>query len=231
MLHSSLPANTGTSEPEEAHPAFVRRCAHRGLNARAPSEKLGRTVSWTTKAQGLLVNLMEVTHSVVHFQPWAHPVTIRAGWGEPFEYWPALGLTGATGRRVAIDIAYERDREDRESLGFERLLETALAAQGVQLDTMSEEALVTAPRAAVARSMARYVGVPVTGTSVARLRGVLAANGGSATLAQLRASGPNGNEIVAVACVLGMRRRLRLDVSKEGLDLSSVSLLPKGEDA
>ncbi|MDJ0390081.1 hypothetical protein QMO56_18385 [Roseomonas sp. E05] len=231
MLHSSVPANTGTSEPEEAHPVFVRRCAHRGLNARAPSEKLGRTVSWTTTAQGFLVNLMEVTHSVVHYQPWAHPVTIRAGWGEPFEYWPALGVTGATGRRIAIDIVYERDGKERESLGFERLLEAALASQGVQLTAMSEEALVTDPRTAVARSMARYVGVPVTEASVARLRQVLAANGGSATLAQLRASAPEDNEIVAVGCVLGMRRRLRLDVSKKGLDFSSVTLVPQGEDA
>ncbi len=230
MPHPDTPASAGAAEPQEAHPAFIRRCAHRSSAARAPSEKLGRIVAWTTRAQGFLVNLMEVTHSVVDFQPWAFPVTLRVGWGEPFEYWPALGFTGESGRRVAVDVFYEKDRDDRESVRFERLLDEALTAQGFYLTAMSEEALASAPKTAVARMMVRFAGVATTSACVARLREVLATHGGSTTLGQLRRSAADGGELVAAACVLGMRRRLRLDVSKDGLDASSVSLLPKGGD-
>jgi len=212
-------------------PPFVRRCSHRNLMGRAPSEKLGGPVSWTTPSQASLGHLLEVTHGVVSYGPWPFKVTLRAGWSEPFEYWPAMGFTAIDGSRVAIDVVHDHDLDDRTAMDFDRLLEEALDARGVRLVRMREIHLATDRKVVVAKQMARHVGTSVPAEDAERLRGLIGGHGGRMTLGAIRASGEDGPLRMAQACVLGMRRRLCLGVDVGGLEASTVSLCGVGGGA
>lgn len=215
----------------EGQPDFIRRCGRRNLMGRAPSEKLGRAVSWSTASQGRIVNLLEVTHSIVAYEPWPFKVTLRAGWNEAFEYWPAMGFTCADGSRGAIDVVHDRDLSNRVGMNFDQLLKDALTVRGVRLVLYPEISLATDRKVMVARQMSRYVGTSVPDMDADLLRQMIGGHGGRMTLGQIKVFSADGAHRMAQACVLGMRRRLRLDLDSAGLEQSTVSLCgTKGDD-
>ncbi|WP_338661249.1 hypothetical protein VQH23_13480 [Pararoseomonas sp. SCSIO 73927] len=191
---------------------------------RAPSEKLGYPTTWTTPSQARLGGLLEVTHGAVSYGPWPFKVTLRAGWSQPFEYWPAMGFTTMDGSQVAIDVVHDHDMDDRIAMDFDHLLEEALDARGIRLVRMREIHLATDRKVVIARQMARYVGTSVPAEDAEQLRGLIGRHGGRMTLGQIRTSGEDGVLRMAQACVLGMRRRLLLGLDVGGLAASTVSL-------
>lgn len=191
---------------------------------RAPSEKLGCPVSWSTPSQARIAYLLEVTHGVVSYGPWPLKVTLRAGWSDPFEFWPAMGFTAIDGSRCAIDVVHDHDMDDRISMDFDRLLEDALDTCGIRLVRMREVHLATDRKVAIAKRMARYVGTSVPAEDAEQLRGLIGRHGGRMTLGGIRTSGEDGVLRMAQACVLGMRRRLCLELDAGGLEASTVGL-------
>ncbi len=214
--------------PEASLPTFIHRCRHRRASVTAPSEKLGKVVCWTTSRQGDLADVLEVAHNVVSYMPWPGPVTLQNEWGDLFDYWPAMSVGLATGAITYIDVRHRQDAEERAAFGFDLLLEEALKRKDIRLLVLGDAAVAADANLRVARQVRHF-----TGTSARhgrddrdRLMGLLRDHGGSLTLGEIRSSGPAGHDMLAMACVQVMRRRLRLVARPGGFDASVASLVP-----
>lgn len=205
-------------------PAFVRRTEHRGSRGTLPSEKHSGGVGHTTAAQHNAMLLLELMHGVVDYSAYPLGVEVRPDWGVGFTYWPAIGLDLLGGRRAVLDIVYADDHDDRQRLGFDAALKAQLDAMGVQSIQMSEPVLRGDPRLRVAREIRRACGTRFTEADVFSLIGYLAEQPGPTPLGHLRRDHDDGDQVVAMACVLGMRRRLVLQLNGASLNACSVSL-------
>lgn len=209
---------------QEIIPAFVRRTEHRGTRGTLPSEKHSGGVSHTTAAQHNAMLLLELMHGVVDYSAYPFGIEVRPDWNAGFTYWPAIGLELLGGRRAVLDIVYADDHRDRLRLGFDAALKEQLDAMGVQFLQMSEPALRGDPRLGVAREIRRACGTHFTEADVFALIGYLAERPGPTPLGHLRRDHDNGDQVLAMACVLSMRRRLVLRLNDASLNACSVSL-------
>ena len=203
-------------------PAFIRRSRYRSSRARATSEKLGRVLEWTTGSQGDLGNLLEVTHGVVSYGFWPRPVTVRSGWEEPQEYWPAVGLRSESGQTTFVDVVQPQDEADRARLDFKHVLADALDREGIRLLTITAVQVETDPKLRIAKEVRRYTCFPLSDDNLgSELSDLMDAGGGTVPLGALQATGPQGEHLLARACVLVMRRALRLSIHPDGLMAST----------
>ena len=204
-------------------PTFIRRSRHRNSRARATSEKLGRVLEWTTGDQGSIGTLLEVTHGVVSYGFWPRAVTVRSGWESPHEYWPAVELRTESGQTTVVDVVQPEDEADRRSMGFEGLLADALGKEGIGLLTISSIQVMADPKLPIAKEVRRYTCSPLSNDSLgSELSDLMDAAGGTVTLGALQGTGLRGERLVARACVLVMRRALRLSIHPSGLMASTV---------
>ena len=210
-------------------PAFIRRSRHRSSRSRATSEKLGRVLEWTTGDQGDLGSLLEVTHGVVSYGFWPRPVTVRSGWESPYEYWPVMELRSETGRTTFVDVVHPQDEPERHRMDFERVLADTLGKEGIRLLTVSTVEVAADPNLRIAKEVRRYTGSLSSDSDLeTELSDLLEARREGVTLGALQTAGQRGDRLVAGACVLVMRRALRLSIHPAGLMASTVHAVRKG---
>ena len=210
-------------------PAFIRRSRHRNSRSRGTSEKLGRVLEWTTGDQGSIGTLLEVTHGVVSYNFWPRPVTVRSGWEEPQEYWPAVGLRSESGQTTFVDVIHPQDEADRRRMDFDRLLADALGKEGIRVLTITAVEVAADPKLLIAKAVRRYTCSPLSDDNLgSELSDLMDAGGGTVPLGTLQAAGPRGEHLLARACVLVMRRALRLSIHPNGLMASTVHAVRTG---
>ena len=210
-------------------PAFIRRSKHRNSRSRATSEKLGRVLEWTTGDQGSIGTLLEVTHGVVSYGFWPRPVTVRSGWESPHKYWPAMELRTESGQTTFVDVVQPQDEAERARLDFEHVLGDALGKEGIGLLTISSIQVMADPKLRIAKEVRRYTCSPLSDDNLgSELSDLMDAGGGTVPLGTLQTAGPRGGLLVARACVLIMRRALRLSIHPEGLMTSTVHAVRPG---
>ena len=208
--------------PDEL-PKFVRRCRHRASKITAFSEKMGMTVGYTTAVQDELSSLFEITHPVVSYEPWPGSVTVRAGWERWFEYWPTMATRSASGRRKLIDVVHPEDEVDRERMGFEAALHDALRDLDVELVTVERNRIAKGRTMRVAKEVRAHTALSDADLEE-DLPQRLRAKGGRVSLGSLAGAEGTGRSLVATACVLVMRRELRLFINRDGFAASEVGL-------
>lgn len=206
-------------------PSFIRRSRHRNAMSTAASEKLGTTICWTTRSQGELAALFEVTYGVVEYKPWPGPVAVRLGWDQPQEYWPAMSFLTDRGARSFVDVVHPQDEAERAETGFQRILANRLLDEGIGLLTVRRDEVSRDVKVRVGQAVRSFTGWPLHADEARTdLLRIIATCGGSVSFDVLWAEGVRGQTLVATACVLVMRRRLRLSIHRDGFRASSVSL-------
>lgn len=210
-------------------PLFVRRCRHRNAMSTVASEKLHTGVRWTTAVQGDLAALFEITHRVVSYNPWPGPVVVRAGWHPAWEYWPAMGIVSDTGAVTFIDVVHPQDEAERSLLGFESALREALHVRGIALLTVRHENVTADPKVRVAKQVRSYTGWPMPDRGcAANLMQLVDLDGRGSSFGRLASTDGSGQSLVATACLLVMRRALRLAVHPDGFAASILTIANNG---
>ena len=210
-------------------PAFIRRSRHRSSRSRGTSEKLGHVLEWTTGSQGDLSTLLEVTHGAASYGFWPRPVMVRSGWESPYEYWPAMELRSETGQTRLMDLVHAQFEVDWCGLDFEHVLADALGKEGIRLLTITAAQVAADLKLRIAKEVRRYTGSLLSdGSLEAELADLLDAGQGSVTLGALQAAGARGHRLMARACVLVMRRALRLSIHPSGFMASTVHAICRG---
>ena len=185
------------------------------------SAKMGRHMDWTSFPQRDALILLELRHSVRAYTAWPGPVPVPSCDGVA-EYHPSIGATLADGNGVLIDLVRPSEAGTPERKAFDALLASAAAGLGLKLVVMREDAVSNDRLLPNAREVMRAVGRAVDPGAEGSCRRML--SGGAATLGALRRNGPDGQRQRDAACILAMRRLLRIDLDAPDADGCTVSL-------
>ncbi len=188
-----------------------------------PSEKMQAPALWTTGAQRDAMTLFEVHHAVRSYRAWPPDAVVQLS--NDRAYHLPLGITLVDGRQAAVDIVRQGEERTAARRALDRLLPEVLKERGIGFVLLTEGQLFGDRRLPHAREVLRAAGWPVASEQEFTCVGLLRELGGAATLSTLRETGPSGAALVGTACVLAMRRKLRIDLTATSFDLCTVCTL------
>lgn len=209
------PSLSGAAQLAADVAIYSERLAHRQANRQSrgvyPSEKCPEAHNFTFYAQRDSLRLLELNHGVVAFETWAPAYHLTVG-GVEMKFHPPIQVIFASGRRGVIGFSLEDNSSEHRFRNVEEAMERAFAALDVLLLFQSEVLVKNDPYLPTAAKLLRSVRTEVEDRDVLGIRRFLQARKGRARLGDLRDAHKNGSHIWNVACVLAMRRVLRLDV-------------------